>query len=175
MKQVVAPSVLIVVLVLAAFTRLALAQEPRPLFSGSPLSFGVDISSLKRGLGPDGVALSAVSLDLQLRWPGAPRDDVPALLRQLQPYLTFGPAVLISDTVDTPPPTDLRPAPEAGLALGVKSGAGLTWQLGKSTSLFGEYSFTRGASDRLPRLGTHTGIESDLNVHDFLYGLSVRF
>jgi hypothetical protein len=77
--------------------------------------------------------------------------------------------------VDTPPPTDLRPAPEAGLALGVKSGAGLTWQLGKSTSLFGEYSFTRGASDRLPRLGTHTGIESDLNVHDFLYGLSVRF
>ena len=172
MKWLVAVPALIVMLVLPIR---ALAQESHAVVPGSPFSLGVDMASLKRGLGPDGSALSAVSLDLRVRWPDAARDDAPALVRQLHPYLTFGPALLLSETVDVPPPVDPRPAPEAGLALGLKSGAGLSVQLGKSTSLFGEYSFTRGASERFPRLGTHTGIDTDLNAHDFLYGLSVRF
>jgi opacity protein-like surface antigen len=85
------------------------------------------------------------------------------------PTLRAGPAFLLTD-VD----------PE--FTLGVKVGAGLSWQLHRHVALFGEYRFTH-FSPEIETGGVVVGpvetgdleIETDVNTHHVLAGLSFRF
>jgi hypothetical protein len=166
----------------------AAAQGPRaetPMLGGSgtpvlggggaPLGFGLDVSSLKSGLATTADRLSAVSFDLKLRWPLATSDEPGDLVRSLRPFVSLGPALLVAPPpIDIPPALDPRATADRGLGLGVRGGAGVSLQLGKSTELFGQYSVTRSTTDRSP-VGGRSPVEGGLNAFDLLYGLSVRF
>ena len=54
-------------------------------------------------------------------------------------------------------------------------GAGLSWQLGEDTALFGEYRFTQSGSSRLLPIGERGALGRDADTSDLLYGISVRF
>ena len=181
MKRMRGFPVLLAVLAAVLVTAPAAAQEvriPGSILGAGPLGFGVDVTSLKRNAGVDSDArLSAVSFDLKVHWPVVSGDDAPVLVRRLEPFVALGPALLVADSVgpDVPPLADLRSPSDSGFSLGVRGGAGLAWQIGKSTSIFGEYSIMRAASDKVLRAGGRPGSDTDLTAHDFLYGLSVRF
>jgi len=57
----------------------------------------------------------------------------------------------------------------------VIGGAGLSWQLGENTALFGEYRFTQSGSSRLLPIGERGTLGRDADTSDLLYGISVRF
>jgi len=178
-----ASSLLALALALAVVTIPAAAQDARtdlPLLGSGPLGFGVDVTSLKSGFGLGSDRLSAVSFDLRLHWPVAGGNDPADVVRRLEPFVTLGPAVLVSPlTTDLPPyldrHVDLHGPADTGLSLGVRGGAGLSLQLGKSTSLFGQYSLTHATADRFLRMGARSPLDSNLTAHDLLYGLAVRF
>jgi hypothetical protein len=156
----------------------ASAQDGRadvPLVGRGPLGFGIDVSSLKSGFGVTSDRLSAVSFDLRLQWPVAGGTDPGDLVRRIEPFVTLGPTLIVAPlSTDVPPLADLHPA-DPGLSLGVRGGAGLSLRLGKSTSLFGEYSLTRSTAEGLARSGGRSPLDAGLTAHDLLYGLSVRF
>src|SRR5262245_42962016 len=56
-----------------------------PRLGANALGFGVDVTSLKSGLGLTPDRLSAVSLDLKLQWPLATSDEPGDLVRRLAP------------------------------------------------------------------------------------------
>jgi hypothetical protein len=155
------------------------AQDARtdvPLLGSGPLGFGVDVSSLKSGFGIASDRLSAVSFDLRLHWPVAGSNDPGDVVRRLEPFVTLGPALLVAPlSTDIPLYVDPHDPADTGLSLGVRGGAGLSIQLGKSTSLFGQYSLTHATGDRLLRAGGRSPLDPGLTAHDLLYGLSVRF
>jgi len=147
-----------------------------PRLGTNKLGFGVDVTSLKSGLGLTPDRLSAVSLDLKLQWPLATSDEPGDLVRRLAPFVSLGPAVIVAPVAtDLPPLLDLHPQADTGLALGIRGGAGVSLQLGKSTSIFGQYGVTRSAGERLPGLGAHPPIDPGVIAHDLLYGISIRF
>ncbi len=115
---------------------------------------------------------AAISFDLKLRWPG---DDAAGnggglRLGGLRPYVTLGPALLVAQ-----PTYSLlagRDPTDYAMSLGLKGGAGVTWQVDRNVSLFGEYGFTRSADDNvLPR--NRTG--ESLDTQGFRYGVKIRF
>jgi opacity protein-like surface antigen len=92
---------------------------------------------------------------------------------QLQPYLTLAPALLLTD--DSP-----------DVAVGVKVGAGLRWYFTERLALFAEYRFTHfNPTIELQSLRVRVAdiavkaknpeIETDLNVHYGILGLSYQF
>jgi hypothetical protein len=98
------------------------------------------------------------------------------VVRRLEPFVTLGPALLVAPlSTDIPRYLDLHDPADTGLSLGVRGGAGVSLQLGKSTSLFGQYSLTRATADRLLGTGGRSPLDSSVTAHDLLYGLSVRF
>ena len=160
----------------------------------SPFGLGVDVAPLKQKLGDNPAAersaatqvyrladtdllrTTAIGLDLKLRWPASTSRE--SLAFPLQPYLSLGPALLVAHPDDTgwnntgvfnrtaTPPLKTGQS-DTSMSLGMKSALGLTWQLTKDASLFGEY---RLIQDRfgLPAHG--------LADHgDLFYGFSLRF
>ena len=151
-----------------------------------PVGFGVNVAPL--GLKPDSpdrssansiyrlgdtdLRTTAIGFDLKVRWPALnPLDSAPATL---QPYVSLGPALVVARGDDTgllntgllnrqPPRAD------ASMSLGLKSALGLTWQLSKDASLFGEY---RIIQDHFGLLGRSA---SDHGGADLFYGFSLRF
>ena len=92
---------------------------------------------------------------------------------RLQPYLTLGPALLLTDE-----------DPEVNL--GVKVGAGLRWHFTERLALFAEYRFThfsptielKSLTVKVQGVSVKTKnpeIEADLNVHYGILGLSYQF
>jgi hypothetical protein len=147
-----------------------------PGLGTNPLGFGVDVTSLKSGLGLTPDRLSAVSFDLKLQWPVATSDEPGDVLRRLAPFVSLGPALIVAPVAtDLPPVVAVHPPVDTGLALGVRGGAGVSLQLGKSTSIYGQYGVTRSAGERVPGLGGHPPIDPGVVAHDLLYGLSIRF
>jgi len=116
---------------------------------------------------------AAISFDVKLRWPGEEggRADAAPGLGGLRPYLSFGPALLVAQ----PNYSLLAGRADAGdyaMSLGLKGGAGITWQVDPNISLFGEYAITRAAENQtLP--GTRSG--ESLDTEGFRYGLKIRF
>jgi len=150
-----------------------LAVEPEaPFLLDAPLTtpllgngiFGVDVDVARYRLLDPG---AAISVDLNLRWPTAPDSEAPPAL---QPHLSVGPALFLSDPGPVPP---TGPGGDASAVLGVKAGAGVTWRLDRRAALFGEYRVTRGGVDALAPLGG--GGRSDVGGFDLLYGLRLRF
>jgi opacity protein-like surface antigen len=144
-----------------ATANLTIEIEDKPIVIGAGAS-NVPIPELDL---PSTAAVAAV--DVMVRHPVLTSPEFPH--GRLQPYLTAGPAFLLTD-VD----------PE--FTLGVKVGAGLGWQLHRHVALFGEYRFTH-FSPEIETGGVVVGpvetgdleIETDVNTHHVLAGLSFRF
>jgi opacity protein-like surface antigen len=97
--------------------------------------------------------------DLLLRWrflqaPHAPHG-------RLQPYLTLGPALLITEP------------DELGTTLGFKVAGGFAWQFHRRLAAFTEYRFTRFTPSDVESGGLR--YSADVNTHHALGGLSLRF
>lgn len=92
---------------------------------------------------------------------------------RLQPYFSVAPAFLFTDT-------------DLDFELGVKVGTGLSWQFHKNVAVFTEYRFTHFSPEvergsfRISQSGLSTRIrnpriETDINTHHILAGISFRF
>ncbi|MEW6296295.1 MAG: hypothetical protein AB1671_00955 [Thermodesulfobacteriota bacterium] len=112
------------------------------------------------------------SPSVMLRWPVLVNADFPK--GRLQPYFTTGPSLLFTDT-------------DPDVSLGVKVGAGLAWQFHRHFALFTEYRFThfspeveKGSLTLIDQSGVRVKIrdpkvETDLNTHYVIAGISFRF
>ena len=171
--------------------RRAQGQEIDRLLDGSqPFSLGVDTSRFRvlpgtRPLiGTEDPVLSgqqyrlldsdllgtAVSFDLTLRWPRASASGS-STLGPLEPYLSFGPTLLLPGVEGASRPGLAGAKGEGPMALGLSWGAGLSWRLSPNTALYGGYRYLQFGRDSL----SHDRAESELIGHDVLYGISVRF
>jgi opacity protein-like surface antigen len=100
------------------------------------------------------------SPDLRLRWPLITSKEYPQGI--LQPYLTAGPAwvlTLTSDNVD--------------VKLGGKIGAGLSVTLVRWVALFAEYRYTFLPGFTFSH--EHVAYKTDINTHAAIFGISLRF
>jgi opacity protein-like surface antigen len=167
------------------------AQGPeidRWIDGSQPLSLGVDTSRFRVSsgtrplIGTEDPVLSgqqyrlldsdllgtAVSFDLTLRWPRASGSSG---LGPLEPYLSFGPTLLLPGVEGVSRPGSASAKGDGPMALGLSWGAGLSWRLSPSTALYGGYRYLQFGRDSL----SHDRSESELIGHDVLYGISVRF
>ena len=119
-----------------------------------------------------------VSFDLLLRWPGlVASSQFPK--GRLQPYLTVGPAVFLAtakDSTNFGPPNNQS---SHDTSVGVKAGAGTTWMLTPNIGIFGEYRFTHFSpkfdfDTEVPGF-SRTQVETDVNTHHVLVGVTFRF
>ena len=122
------------------------------------------------------VAVTAVALDLvRLRYRAFVSEDRPNGL--LQPYLTAGPA-FFRTAVTNRGNGELTTKTATDTSIGYKVGAGLTWQVLRSTALFAEYRYTHFHTE--PNLqgaitGANVPTKFDLNTHHGVVGVSVSF
>jgi hypothetical protein len=112
---------------------------------------------------------SALSLDLKLVWPST-WDAATGLLR---PYLAFGPALFFSER--NPFANPLGTMADVAVWVGVKAGAGISWQIDSAASLFGEYRITRGTDSPLLSTGGRLGSGNSASGFDLLYGVRFKF
>jgi opacity protein-like surface antigen len=110
---------------------------------------------------------TAISFDLKLRWPSSA-----GTIGGVEPYLSFGPSLLLMDADLGPRPAALVPRSDGAIALGLSWGAGLSWRLSRNAELFGGYRFMQYGREGVLSHGEH---DADLVGHDVLYGVSVRF
>jgi hypothetical protein len=151
-------------------------------------SVGFDVTRLRPDLGLSRLALgieptagtayrfidsnlqqTAVSVDLKLVWP-SPRESGAGLL---QPYLAFGPAVFVAER--NPFANPLGTLADVAVRVGLKAGAGISWQFDTAAALFGEYRIMRGTDSPLLSSGGRLGPGSGASGYDLLYGLRLRF
>lgn len=113
----------------------------------------------------------ASSVDFMFRYPLLIDAEFPK--GRLQPYFNISPALLFTDT-------------DPDVELGVKVGTGIAWQFHKHFALFTEYRFTHFSPEvergsfRISQDGVgvrirNPKVETDLNTHYILAGISVRF
>ena len=121
-------------------------------------------------------SVTAIAFDVvRLRLPLLESQEFPT--GRLQPYMTVGPALfltraknVLNGELDTQTATDTSP--------GVKAGTGASWQLSRHIAVFGEYRFTHfraGPVFNSTISSLRVPLESDLNTHHLLAGLSWRF
>src|SRR5262249_7803052 len=119
-----------------------------------------------------------VSFDLMLRWPGLVAS--PQFPKgRLQPYLTVGPAVFFATAKGSP---NVRPPGNQthhDTTVGVKAGVGTTWMITPHIGIFGEYRFTHFSpkfdfDSDVPGF-SKTKVETDVNTHHVLVGVTFRF
>ena len=123
------------------------------------LGFGVDVFAFRPTIKTQSVVLNALGSNLgttqfdktslgvlgigfdvlRLRLPLLTSDEFPH--GRVQPYVTAGPALFVTRTKDTDnfTPNNQR---DTDTSLGVKAGAGISFQLTQLIALFGEYRFT---------------------------------
>ena len=112
---------------------------------------------------------TALSLDLKLVWPS--RWD--AVTGLLQPYLAFGPTLFFSER--NPFANPLGTMADVAVWVGVKAGAGISWQIDSAAALFGEYRVTRGTDSPLLSSGGRLGPGNSASGFDLLYGVRFKF
>lgn len=100
-----------------------------------------------------------IGADLLLRWRFLQTPDIPN--GRLQPYITLGPALVVTD------PDDL------GTTLGFKVAGGFAWQFHRRLAAFGEYRFTRFTPSDVESGGLR--YSADVHTHHVLGGISFRF
>ena len=119
-----------------------------------------------------------VSFDLMLRWPGlVASSQFPK--GRLQPYLTVGPAVFLVTAKDSTNFGTPNNQSRHDTTVGVKAGFGTTWMLTPNIGLFGEYRFTHFSPkfefDSDVAGFSKTKVETDVNTHHVLVGVTFRF
>ncbi|OLC14254.1 MAG: hypothetical protein AUH29_10535 [Candidatus Rokubacteria bacterium 13_1_40CM_69_27] len=111
-------------------------------------------------LGHTHINVTAISLDLMLRWPLLTSEKFPR--GRVQPYLTAGPGLYLTDVQHF----------DLGASGGVKAGAGLTWLFTKDIGVFAEYRATHFEPEvESGRLRLNTTIDTRL----ILGGITARF
>jgi len=124
------------------------------------------------------VDVTDVSFDLMLRWPGLVAS--PQFPKgRLQPYLTVGPAIFLAtakDSTNFGPPNNQS---SHDTSVGVKAGFGTTWMLTPHIGIIGEYRFTHFSpkfefDTDVPGF-SKTKVETDVNTHHVLVGVTFRF
>ncbi|HEV8640159.1 MAG TPA: outer membrane beta-barrel protein [Methylomirabilota bacterium] len=111
-------------------------------------------------LGHTDINVTAFSVDLMLRWPLLTSEKFPR--GRLQPYLTAGPGLYLTDVQHF----------DLGASPGVKAGAGLTWLFTKDIGVFAEYRATYFEPEvESGRIRLNTTIDTRL----ILGGLTARF
>jgi opacity protein-like surface antigen len=113
------------------------------------------------------VRVVAIALDVMLRWPLMKSADFPN--GRLQPYATVGPAVFITEA-------EVLGESDTDTSLGFKAGAGVAFLLTKHLGIFGEYRFTHFNPEfKFTSGGVSTKIETDINTHHLVAGVTFRF
>jgi hypothetical protein len=112
---------------------------------------------------------TAVSIDLKLVWPSA-RESGDSWF---QPYVAFGPALFVAER--NPFANPLGTLADVAVRVGLKAGAGISWQIDQAAALFGEYRIMRGTDSPLLSSGGRLGPGSGASGYDLLYGLRLRF
>ncbi len=99
-----------------------------------------------------------------------------ALDGQLQPYIAVGPGGFITETENSL--ISKLPAGFSATSLdpGLDVRGGLAWQFHENIAMFGEYRFTHVyAKLKNDRPIPNTTVDTNINTHHFLFGLSYRF
>jgi opacity protein-like surface antigen len=146
------------------------------------LGFAGDLSYFQADSGKVDFSIVPFSILFMFRWPLMTSEDYPH--GKIQPYLGGGPSIIYYDMS-----VDFRPAvsekvSDWGFDNGWDFRAGLLWQFHRSFSIFGEYRYTHyeiNYKDETEEwiLGfeprTRLKVETTLDTHHFLTGISFRF
>jgi opacity protein-like surface antigen len=108
---------------------------------------------------------------LRLRLPLLQGEEYPA--GRLQPYLTAGPAVFWTQAKDTTNLPLQANQSNTDMSVGVKVGAGTSYQLTPLIGLFGEYRFTHFEAQH--QFAGPVQLSETFNTHHLIGGLSFRF
>ena len=129
--------------------------------------FGATLPATLRSID---ISITAVAFDvLRLRYL---RDG-----SVLRPYFNAGPA-LFHTRAQNRGNGELTSRPATDTSWGYALGAGLSWQLGRRTALFGEYRYTRFRSEPVFEggiTGQAVPMRLDLATHHLLAGVSLQF
>ena len=146
------------------------------------LGFAADLSYFEADSEKVDFSIVPLSILFMLRWPLLISDDYPH--GKIQPYLGGGPSIIYYDMK-----VDFRPAvsekvSEWSFENGWDFRAGVLWQFHQNFGLFGEYRYTHYKiryKDETEEwiLGyeprTRLKVETTLDTHHFLTGISFRF
>jgi hypothetical protein len=125
-------------------------------------------------LPPIDISVTALSVDLMLRAPLFTTQEIPG--GRLQPYLLGGPGLYFVSAHDQGN-FIRRHQGDLDVTGGYHVGGGLVWQFTRDLGLLGEYRYSHVNPEfDFQNLGSRsTTVETDLNTHHFLLGLTVRF
>jgi opacity protein-like surface antigen len=120
------------------------------------------------------LSVTTIGFDVMLRWPVLPSQQFPK--GRLQPYVRIGPAIFMakaSDTTNFGPPNNQS---NTDTSVGVKVAGGVAWQFHQNLAVFGEYRFTHFSPEfTFNTLRLRTPVDTDINTHYLLSGISFRF
>jgi len=124
-------------------------------------------------LPPIDLSSTVVSIDLMLRLPLLSTTDIPH--GRLQPYVLGGPAFFFTDARDRGNFLP-RHQSELDVAAGYNVGGGVAWQFDKTLGIFGEYRYSHVNHEfDFHNFGARVPVETDLNTHHILIGISAKF
>lgn len=136
---------------------------------------GTDLGPFQMG----SIKMSTVAIAfevLRFRLHLAKSDELPQ--GRVQPYLSVGPALFITETSTE----NVFPANQSSTkaSLGVKAGAGVNVHITPTWSLFADYRFTHFASEATfhtapPLASSENRIKTDLNTHHVVGGVGFHF
>lgn len=146
------------------------------------LGFAADLSYFEADSEKVDFSIVPLSILLMLRWPLLISEDYPH--GKIQPYLGGGPSIIYYDmTVDFRPAVSEKVS-DWSFENGWDFRTGLLWQFHRNFGIFGEYRYTHyeiNYKDETEEwiLGyqprTRLKVETTLDTHHFLTGISFRF
>lgn len=120
------------------------------------------------------LGVASISFDLMLRAPFLASREYPR--GQLQAYLTAGPTLFVARLDDPSNFSGSTSESATDTSWGIKVGAGLAWQFQRISALFVEYRFTHFSPEfEFSVSGQRLKLETDVNTHSVVYGISFRF
>jgi opacity protein-like surface antigen len=146
------------------------------------LGFAADLSYFQTDSEKVDFEIVPFSILFMLRWPLLISDDYPH--GKIQPYLGGGPSIIYYDMTVDFRPTVSEKVSDWSLENGWDFRAGLLWQFHRNFGIFGEYRYTHyeiNYKDETEEwiLGyeprTRLKVETTLDTHHFLTGISFRF
>src|SRR5262245_5027676 len=124
-------------------------------------------------LPPIDISATVLSVDLMLRLPLFVTKDIPG--GRLQPYVLGGPSIFFLDAKDRGNFIGKYQS-DLDVSFGYTVGGGITWQFDRTLGLFGEYRYSHASPEwEFKNYGSKTTVETDLNTHHFLIGISAKF
>jgi opacity protein-like surface antigen len=130
-------------------------------------------TSARTTLPPISLSVVAISFDLMLRVPLLTTKEIPA--GRVQPYVLGGPGVFFVSATDHGNFIRRRQS-DVEIVGGFNAGGGITWQFSQALGVFGEYRFSHASPEfEFKNFDGRATVETDINAHHFLLGLSAKF